>query len=95
MNRRGFLQALIGSAVLDPDRLLWVPGRKLISIPAPQVGYRPLMIEDITKMALAILEKNLVFTRNLQLEKPIRLGATLNVRKPAAYRYRTVCQPIR
>ncbi len=26
--RRGFL-----GAVLDPERLLWVPGRKLISIP--------------------------------------------------------------
>lgn len=37
MNRRGFLGALIGavagSAVLDPERLLWTPGKKLISIP--------------------------------------------------------------
>ena len=35
MNRRGFLAALMGAAVLDPERLLWVPGRKLISIPKP------------------------------------------------------------
>ena len=34
MNRRGFL-ALLAGAVLDPERLLWVPGRKVISIPAP------------------------------------------------------------
>jgi hypothetical protein len=33
MNRRGFLAALIGGATLDPERLLWRPGAKLISIP--------------------------------------------------------------
>lgn len=38
MNRRGFLGALLGAA-LDPERLLWVPGKKLISIPAPRVYF--------------------------------------------------------
>lgn len=36
MNRRGFLSSLIAgglSAAIDPDRLLWEPGKKLISIP--------------------------------------------------------------
>jgi hypothetical protein len=36
MNRRGFLGALFGSAgalVVDPERALWTPGAKLISIP--------------------------------------------------------------
>ncbi len=33
MNRRGFLGALLAGAVLDPEELLWRPGR-LISIPA-------------------------------------------------------------
>ena len=33
MNRRAFL-SLAAAAALDPDRLLWIPGRKLISIPA-------------------------------------------------------------
>lgn len=40
MNRRGFLTALLSSAAavaIDPERLLWVPGRKLISIPTPQI----------------------------------------------------------
>ena len=39
MNRRGFLAALAGAAAyaLDPERALWVPGKKLISIPAPRV----------------------------------------------------------
>lgn len=36
MNRRGFIGALAAAAfALDPDRALWVPGAKLISIPRP------------------------------------------------------------
>jgi len=38
MNRRGFLSglaAIAAGATLDPERLLWRPGAKLISIPAP------------------------------------------------------------
>jgi len=35
MERRTFLASLIATAVLDSERLLWVPGRKTISIPAP------------------------------------------------------------
>lgn len=36
MNRRGFLGAMLGAvagATLDPERLLWVPGRKVYSVP--------------------------------------------------------------
>ena len=43
MTRRGLfgiLGAAVAAATLDPDRLLWVPGKKLISIPAPRV-FRP------------------------------------------------------
>lgn len=39
-NRRGFLKFLGGAAAtatLDPERLLWVPGQRVISIPAPRV----------------------------------------------------------
>ncbi len=32
----GGLAGLIAGAVLDPERLLWVPGKKLISIAKPQ-----------------------------------------------------------
>jgi hypothetical protein len=35
MNRRGFLAAVAGAFVADPEKLLWTPGAKLISIPAP------------------------------------------------------------
>ena len=36
MNRRGFLTALCAAiaAPPDPDKLLWTPGKKLISIPS-------------------------------------------------------------
>lgn len=37
MNRRGFLGAMLGAvagATLDPERLLWVPGRKVYSVPS-------------------------------------------------------------
>lgn len=36
MDRRGFLSSVLGGAAalaLNPERLLWVPGKKLISIP--------------------------------------------------------------
>ncbi len=35
MTRRNLLGALLGAATLDPERLLWVPGAKVISIPKP------------------------------------------------------------
>jgi hypothetical protein len=49
VNRRGFLGALIAgaaAAAVDPERLLWVPGRKLISIPAPRVA----MVAEILRI---------------------------------------------
>jgi hypothetical protein len=46
IGRRGFL-GVLAAAVLDPERLLWVPGRKLVSIPEADIsaewrkGYGP------------------------------------------------------
>lgn len=41
INRRGFLSALLGTAsalALDQEKALWIPGKKLISIPkAPEI----------------------------------------------------------
>jgi len=36
INRRSFLSAAAAALVLDHERLLWVPGRKVYSIPKPQ-----------------------------------------------------------
>lgn len=35
MTRRALLASLAAAFVLDPERLLWKPGAKLISVPAP------------------------------------------------------------
>lgn len=40
MNRRGFITRLLvgaGAVAVDPERLLWTPGAKLISIPSSNV----------------------------------------------------------
>ncbi len=57
MNRRGFLGLFASALLLDPERLLYVPGKKLISIPKPQ---QPLIIStaadtDLVYDAMRIL----------------------------------------
>ena len=47
MNRRGFLAALAGAFVADPERALWVPGQKVISIPKPAIE-RPRLVYFFT-----------------------------------------------
>jgi hypothetical protein len=41
MTRRGLLGALLGAATMDPERLLWVPGQRVYSIPKPVVEKFP------------------------------------------------------
>ena len=53
-SRRGFLSfigAALASATLDPERLLWVPGAKTISIPEP----RDISSEDISSEVIAAM----------------------------------------
>lgn len=53
MNRRLFLAALAGAFVAPgPEKLLWVPGRKLISIPKPRVTIIELAAFDVMKEKL-------------------------------------------
>ena len=40
LNRRGFLATLAAGLTLDPERALWVPGRKLISLSRKRYGYK-------------------------------------------------------
>lgn len=46
MRRRSFLSALAAAMTMDPERLLWVPGQKLISIPNVSVAEDKLAIFD-------------------------------------------------
>ena len=50
LGRRGFLGALAAALVFDPERALWRPGEKLISIPKPR---------DLRSEAIARREKAL------------------------------------
>lgn len=55
ISRRGFFGAIAAALVLDPERLLWVPGRKSIFIPTPTV--HTLTKEQIAKAIAAITEQ--------------------------------------
>lgn len=66
MNRRGFLTCLVPALALDPERLLWRPDAKLISIPRP-TGNRILTPEEysaiVYELFLIQLESSLVLRR--------------------------------
>lgn len=61
MRRRSFLAAIAAAFVApDPEKLLWVPGKKMISVPAPVAPVAPValvpvsweaVIEDVTSLA--------------------------------------------
>jgi hypothetical protein len=81
MNRRGFLGALAGMAAsltLDPEKLLCVPGKKLISIPAAieDIDYFEVWrgadpcFDLISTVTLEQLRANVVFD-NLFVDAPL------------------------
>ncbi len=83
LNRRGFLSLFgIGpaTAVIDPERLIWVPGRKLISIPRPLVwasidfGY-PLPSSPVFWTA----DRNYIITKVTVSTAIAAEGATLSI----------------
>lgn len=50
MTRRGFIAAFAAAVALDPEKLLWRPGEKLISIPAPRLPFY-LEVGDVVTFA--------------------------------------------
>jgi hypothetical protein len=51
MNRRAFFASLLGgtaAAAIDPERLLWTPGARLISIPPARVELVSSQLERVT-----------------------------------------------
>jgi hypothetical protein len=99
MNRRGFLGLLGGAAAavaLDPERALWIPRRRLISVPRPSRPSRNVLLspEQLSRMALGSLNDNLVLQRALnaqysQLFEVIdagwKIGAPIDVRRPSRF----------
>ncbi len=97
MNRRGFLTALagaVGAMTLDPERLLWRPGAKLISIPA-QRRCGLLTTDEIVRETLRILSNNLVAVREYNRRGRFefagftgqkKIGDTVFIRIPSDFR---------
>jgi len=88
LGRRGFLSLLgIGAVVVatqaipDPERLLWMPGKRLISIPSRITGNQLLPPRDITMQILRMLhDSRNTFTYHGG--SGVRIGHTLNIRRP-------------
>ena len=91
MERRAFLRwllAAMGGAVLDPERLLWVPGEKTLFVP-PVTGWsgHTVVTPDwLAREVLAMLEKNLVFARAINREYAACVGTSVTIRTPARWR---------
>jgi hypothetical protein len=99
MNRRGFLSflgAAVAGATLDPERLLWKPGAKTISIPSPLLSFsmdefreaylRPLAIEIANQMdrdALNWIRRD--FESTFLLRHHRRVGDIVQIRRPRRY----------
>jgi hypothetical protein len=105
MDRRGFLGTLIGltaTAVLDPERLLWVPGQKtiflppaIVSVPVDVVGTNAFITPQwITAEALRAFEQNIRMTGRVIeglvpriYDRDLRqIGSVVAVRVPQRYR---------
>lgn len=95
MERRGFLRLFgLGAAglVLDPERLLWVPGAKRIfdlggvRLADLSVGNTFLTVDWITNETLRVLEHQLSVTAamNRSYYGPL-VGQTVRVSRPARY----------
>jgi hypothetical protein len=88
VNRRRFL-ALLGLAapamVLDPEQLLWVPGRKTFFLPG---GTAMIVTPDwMAVEGLKILRNNLSLAGmvNRDYGEGLFPGSTVTLRKPARY----------
>lgn len=77
LNRRGFLTALAGAFVADPDRLLWVPGKKLISVPKVISVPKPRVVTATVSFRLG----DIVTIPGFNVVDPVTRKATNELRK--------------
>lgn len=89
MNRRGFLGVLAAACVLDPERALWVPGARLISVPAPRPGNCFISVDEFTRWYMVTLNNNLDLARAEIAEyrfltgRRLKIGDTIWLRHPS------------
>ena len=119
MNRRSFLGSLVaagaGVAVsslvpfdLDPERALWVPGRKTFILPSIQpVTANELLVVSgghgnvfltpdwITREALAVLKRNLAFSTLVNREFDASFIARGSLARPVVGEKVTIRTPMR
>jgi hypothetical protein len=91
LNRRSFLASVAAAIALDPERALWVPGKKLITVGRPPIPvhletmYSVYDFKVITRMSA--VHGNLILTADLVRDArdaalmklpPIALRAALN-----------------
>ena len=87
LHRRGFLTALsaaLAGSVLDPERLLWVPGRTAYFV-MPPAGNHFVSDEWISREFLRVASNNLRFTGDVSWRYDVQVGQTVTVRLPARY----------
>ena len=89
LSRRGFLTALsaaMAGSVLDPERLLWVPGRKTIFLP-PAAGNTFVTAEWMSREVLRMLSNNLTFAASLNrvYDDNFMVGQTVTARLPQRF----------
>lgn len=70
LSRRGFLSSLAAAFILDPEKLLWKPGAKLISVPVPSVIEPGYSVADVVYAQLELVRPHLevLFSRNMNYE---------------------------
>lgn len=56
MNRRGFLATFAAALVADPEKLLWEPNKKLISIPKPSTDWLKMQAIVSSRQAPGIID---------------------------------------
>lgn len=72
INRRSFLTAAVAALVLDPERLLWVPGKKVYSIPKPEPKTFILALHPITKVDWLSIDGHVIPVENFFFSFPDR-----------------------
>ena len=98
LGRRQFLSGLMittAGLAVDPEQLLWEPGKKVIFDLWTPPSNTILTVGQITREALRVLQNNLEFTHRVNLtydEKfgrgavgAMKIGTNVHVRKPSHY----------
>jgi hypothetical protein len=104
MNRRALFRlfgAALATAALDPEKLLWVPPGKLISIPAANVYQRQFVwpMEDISmeemearyfRSAAEAIHQAMLRDYEIRMmlyagDQRPRIGETINLRRPQRF----------